>query len=123
MMLALRDAIGKGLVRACHDLSEGGLAVALAEMSLAGNLGARVQLSGAELSDAAALFSESASRWVLEVEPGKLAQVRRLFKDMPLAEIGSVDRRPQLSVRGKKEIVRIGVPELRKLWHAFSEAQ
>jgi phosphoribosylformylglycinamidine (FGAM) synthase-like enzyme len=41
---ALHRTIGDGLVRACHDLSEGGLAVALAEMCIAGRLGAAVAL-------------------------------------------------------------------------------
>ena len=123
MMIALRDAIRKGLIRACHDLSEGGLAVALAEMAMAGNLGASVRLKSGDLSDAALLFSESASRWVIEVEPGKRAQVLRHFEGLPLAEIGTVDRRPQLSVKTTKEIVRVAVPELKRLWHAFSEAQ
>src|SRR5262249_4375121 len=43
---AVHQAIRAGLIRSCHDLSEGGLAVALAEMALAGGLGARVALAG-----------------------------------------------------------------------------
>jgi phosphoribosylformylglycinamidine synthase len=43
---ALHQAIAAGLVRACHDLSEGGLAVALAEMAFAGGLAADVELDG-----------------------------------------------------------------------------
>ena len=42
VITALHTAIRLGLVRSCHDLSEGGLAVGLAEMALAGGLGARV---------------------------------------------------------------------------------
>ena len=44
---AVHKAIDAGLVRACHDMSEGGLAVAAAEMAFAGNLGARLFLAQA----------------------------------------------------------------------------
>ena len=43
-VLRLYAAIDAGLVRACHDLSEGGLATAMAEMAFAGGLGATVDL-------------------------------------------------------------------------------
>src|SRR6185312_3382776 len=41
---AVHEAISRGLVRSCHDLSEGGLAVAVAEMAIAGGLGAFLAL-------------------------------------------------------------------------------
>jgi phosphoribosylformylglycinamidine (FGAM) synthase-like enzyme/phosphoribosylformylglycinamidine (FGAM) synthase PurS component len=67
-------AIRAGLVRSCHDLSEGGLAVALAEMAFSGGLGVDVSLAGfGKLDDDVALFSETPSRFVIEVEPGDVA--------------------------------------------------
>jgi phosphoribosylformylglycinamidine synthase len=64
----LHAAMRAGLAVACHDLSEGGLAVALAEMCIAGRLGARVDaLPHDDL--ATALFSESSGRLVVEVAP------------------------------------------------------
>ncbi|MFV0445833.1 MAG: AIR synthase-related protein, partial [Planctomycetaceae bacterium] len=61
-------AIRAGLVRSCHDLSEGGLAVALAEMAFAGGLGVDVSLAAfGKLDDSVALFSETPSRFVIEV--------------------------------------------------------
>jgi len=76
---ALGIAIRKGLVRACHDLSEGGLAVAAAEMALAGLLGLEIDLErvlykeivGARDINTILLFSESASRFLVEVSPGQ----------------------------------------------------
>jgi phosphoribosylformylglycinamidine synthase II len=65
----LHRAIRDGLVRACHDVSEGGLAVALAELCIAGRLGADVTaLPHPDL--ATSLFAESAGRLVVEVAPG-----------------------------------------------------
>jgi phosphoribosylformylglycinamidine synthase len=67
---AMHQAITKGLVRSCHDLSEGGLAVALAEMAFAGGLGVDVSLSGlGKMDDTVALFSESNTRFLVEVPP------------------------------------------------------
>jgi phosphoribosylformylglycinamidine synthase len=61
-------AIRAGLVRSCHDLSEGGLAVALAEMAFAGGLGVDVSLASfGKMDDAVVLFSETPSRFVIEV--------------------------------------------------------
>src|SRR5207253_3141203 len=63
---AVHSAITKGLIRSCHDLSEGGLAVAIAEMAFAGGVGADVtSLNASELPEVTRLFSESATRFLL----------------------------------------------------------
>jgi phosphoribosylformylglycinamidine synthase subunit PurSL len=99
---ALARAIGKGLVRSCHDCSEGGLAVALAESALAGRTGLtvnldRVPLKGgpitsqaAAFADAELLFSESASRFVASVSPKHEKRFQALFRGLPVARIGVV---------------------------------
>jgi len=84
--------IGEGLATACHDCAEGGLAVALAEMCIAGGLG--LDASGLNLSGRldAALFGEGQSRIVIAVAPeaGKrLAEVAAAH-DVPIAYIGRV---------------------------------
>ncbi len=74
---AVHRAISAGRVRACHDLSEGGLAAALAEMCFAGEFGARVSLKalsavpGVPADPVRQLFSESNTRFVLEAAPEK----------------------------------------------------
>jgi phosphoribosylformylglycinamidine synthase len=60
-----------GCIRACHDISEGGLAVALAEMALGGGLGVDCPWLGHD-DLTVALFSESSSRFVCEIDPGDL---------------------------------------------------
>jgi phosphoribosylformylglycinamidine synthase len=71
--LNLHAAIRSGLVRSCHDLSEGGLAVAAAEMAFAGGLGIELELGtvceNENLMPCVALFSESNGRFLCEVEP------------------------------------------------------
>jgi phosphoribosylformylglycinamidine synthase II/phosphoribosylformylglycinamidine synthase I len=82
----LHAAIGAGLVCAAHDCSEGGIGVALAEMCLAGRVGARVELMHAPrgqhatyISDVVALFSESLGRLVVEVRPADADRFRTLM--------------------------------------------
>ena len=58
----VRDIIRKGLVTACHDISSGGLGVAVAEMAIKGNIGASITLPG---DAATALFSEDQARYVI----------------------------------------------------------
>jgi len=68
----LHQAIRAGLVASCHDVSEGGLAVAVAEMCIASGLGVRLDALG-HADRTAALFAESAGRLVVEVAPGDVA--------------------------------------------------
>ena len=85
----LADAAAGGLLAAAHDLSDGGLAVALAECCLAGTVGAVVALPGPQ--DAfTSLFSESAARVVVAVRPGAEDRVRGLCADhqVPAADLG-----------------------------------
>ncbi|HEV3122143.1 MAG TPA: AIR synthase-related protein, partial [Isosphaeraceae bacterium] len=126
---AMHAAITRGLVRSCHDLSEGGLAVALAEMALAGGLGAKVLLDNVPHSpdashNCALLFSESPSRFVLEVRPEHVSRAAAIFQDLPFAAIGSVTvssaggKEARLSILGldAKAVIDAPVAELKAAW-------
>jgi phosphoribosylformylglycinamidine synthase len=123
---AVFEAISAGLVRACHDLSDGGLAAALAEMAIAGGLGLEADLAAVPRADDAAndgvlLFSESPSRYLLEVRPEAADALARLFDGLPIARIGAVtggDDEPQVVVRGLDGPPAIDAPvnELKSFW-------
>ncbi|QDV38067.1 phosphoribosylformylglycinamidine synthase subunit PurL [Tautonia plasticadhaerens] len=120
---AVHRAISGGLVRSCHDPSEGGLAVALAEMCLAGGLGAEASLRDVPCPDAAAsdpvlLFSESPSRFLLEVRPEHVAGVLDLFEGLPIGRLGAVSEGGRLSVRGLdgRPLIDAPVAGLRATW-------
>lgn len=114
---ALHGAIRQGVVRSCHDLSEGGLAVALAEMALAGRLGARVQLPESELAPAALLFGESNGRLLLEVAPEDAENVEAHFAGLPLAFLGQVSPEDRLTVEiGTRWVIDLSVDDLVKAW-------
>ncbi|MCA9968737.1 MAG: phosphoribosylformylglycinamidine synthase I, partial [Anaerolineales bacterium] len=93
----LHRAMRAGLLQACHDCSEGGLAVTLAEMCLAGGLGAEVKLMSiprdpywAYAAPEAILFSQSLGRFVVEVRPDDLPRLDALLADVPHGCIGVV---------------------------------
>ncbi len=104
LFAAVHEAIRRGLVRSCHDLSEGGLAVALAEMCFAGGIGADVTnlaAAGAAAEDVL-LFSESPTRFVLEVRPADVPALQQLFApDLPLTPLGQTTREPRLRVASR----------------------
>jgi phosphoribosylformylglycinamidine synthase len=119
---ALHAAMREGLIRSCHDLSEGGLAVALAEMSFAGGCGVDVILTSIAhqtgISDAATLlFSESNSRFVLEVEASHREALFRQFASLPLVEIGRVADSRVIRIRDSSgPVVEADWSELKRAW-------
>ena len=69
----------KGMVKSCHDCSDGGFAVAMAEMCIAGNIGADIDLSRIKGSEMVKLYSESNTRWIVEVDKKDEAVFKKLF--------------------------------------------
>ncbi|MEM8860249.1 MAG: phosphoribosylformylglycinamidine synthase subunit PurL, partial [Chloroflexota bacterium] len=88
----VHKAMLAGLITAAHDCSEGGLAVALAEMALAGEIGAQIDLGSVltpeEVTTSGKLFGESTSRLVLTVADEKKAEFETIMADAPIAKIG-----------------------------------
>jgi phosphoribosylformylglycinamidine synthase II len=120
---AVHRAITGGLVRACHDCSEGGLAVAVAEMAFAGEVGVDVtslnDLPGAAgLSDVAKLFSESTTRFVIEAKPQYAEQLKQAFAGLPFAKIGTTvaDQRLRIAGANGEWLVWAKLSELKEAW-------
>jgi phosphoribosylformylglycinamidine synthase len=115
------EAIGRGLVRSCHDVSEGGLAAALAEMAFAGGVGADVtglHAAGGGLSDAVLLFAESPTRFVVEVAPARVAEFERVLGDVPLTPLGQTCKEPRLRCAGAdgEWVLWAQLAELKEAW-------
>ncbi len=120
---AMYRAIRQGLVRSCHDLSDGGLWVALAESCLGGDLGARVFLDALPVSGesgrepARLLFCETPSRFLVSVAPRSLKRWRRIMKGVACGWIGEVTHEPRVSVEAAgRQIAALTVDEIRALW-------
>ncbi|MBI5610141.1 MAG: phosphoribosylformylglycinamidine synthase [Deltaproteobacteria bacterium] len=110
-------AHGQGLLQSSHDLSDGGLAVALAECCIGAGLGAQVLLPGDGPSDLAWLFSESHSRLLVSVRPEHAAAFEAVLGDTA-ALIGSVTFEPRLRVlRRGAVLIDSEVAALTRSWH------
>jgi phosphoribosylformylglycinamidine synthase len=125
----IHKAITQGLIRSCHDLSEGGLAVALAEMAFAGARGAKINLQNTPIDDSinrdssdaseALLFSESATRFLVEVAPDKVSAFENLFRtaNVPFGHLGDVTASNSLEIDGPTgAIVNLTLTVLKEAW-------
>jgi phosphoribosylformylglycinamidine synthase len=116
---AVHQAIRTGLVRACHDLSEGGLAVAAAEMAFAGGYGARIDIRPVSAEPIVALFSESNTRFLCEVPPEKAGEFESVMAGLPVAKIGEVSPADRLIFAlGERILVDANIHELKEAWQA-----
>ncbi len=118
----LHQAMQRGLVRACHDLSEGGLAVAIAEMAFAGGVGADLTQAmdpDVPLPDEVLLFSESATRFLVEVTPANTAAFQACFAEpAPVRRIGQTIREPRLRIAGARGewVIWAKLADLKEAW-------
>jgi len=120
---ALSKATEKGLVRAMHDCSDGGLAVALAEVAFSGGLGMEIFLeeipyqSSAKRNDAL-LFSESNSRFVVEVEKPKQKEFEKLLKGVSFGLAGCLTAKPDFKIFGLdgKVCLDANINQLKEAW-------
>jgi phosphoribosylformylglycinamidine synthase len=113
---ALHKAIAQGLVRSCHDLSEGGLAVAAAEMCIGGRLGLTMELPTED--SLRALFGETNGCLLVEVRPENAAAFEALFENLPKLRIAIVEAEPNFVVnKAGKEIGLVPVDDLVTVWN------
>lgn len=94
------EALQRGLISACHDMSDGGLAVTMAEMCIGGRLGAHVDLDRVsvcgDMNMTGLLYSESASRFAVTVPAEKRGEFEALFAGQVHARVGEVVADPTL---------------------------
>ena len=119
----INKAIRKGLVRSCHDCSDGGLGVALAEMAFAGRVGLNIDLDrlpvSGELSADRALFSESASRLLVEVESDIALDFERVMGSSDLAMIGICTGEDKLEITsGGSVILSLSLGQMAEAWQS-----
>ncbi|MCP4653110.1 MAG: phosphoribosylformylglycinamidine synthase subunit PurL [Candidatus Omnitrophica bacterium] len=119
----LSQAIEKGLVLACHDLSEGGLAVTASEMAMSSGLGATIFLSEVPVKGAVGvverLFSESPTRFLVEVDQSKKNDFQRALGDIPFGLVGCVSSVEQLIILdGEEKVIDTSINSLRDAWTA-----
>jgi phosphoribosylformylglycinamidine synthase II len=119
---ALNRALNKGCVASAHGVYRGGLGIHLAMVAMGGNLGLRVNAGQipherADRSDIL-LFSESAGRFVVTVDPHRRREFESEFKGLPCACIGTVTAEPVVKVDGPRgeALVSLTVSDLKAAW-------
>ena len=122
-MQRLSTAISSGLVRSCHDCSEGGIGVAVAEMAFAGGYGMSLNLDDVPTGDEITandylLFSESNSRFIVEIEPQHREAYENHMKGVPTGCLGTVTDTPEFVVKGRAgaPIIKTSIDILKSAW-------
>jgi phosphoribosylformylglycinamidine synthase subunit PurSL len=123
MMDRLSRAIEMGLVKSCHDCSEGGVGVALAEMAFAGGYGASVDLGQVEMDEITgrsdiALFAETPTRWICEVAPDDVKRFEIALEGFVSSPIGQTTEADKLRVMGLsgKLVINSSLADLKEAW-------
>jgi len=115
-------AVSEGLILSAHDVSEGGLGVAIAEMAFSEVGGVTIDLeelpTQGEMSNAECLFAETPSRLLIECEPESLGQLEKIFEGSDFSVIGKVTTEHQnLSINaGSKNVLEVGISTLKEKW-------
>ncbi len=113
----LRKLAAAKVVRSAHDVSDGGLAVALCEMAFGGAVGFSVDLEATGLvGPGVALVAEGASRFVVEVAPGEERRFERALAPCPFAPLGEVTPESGTFRWAGRTLVRLSLDELYRRW-------
>src|SRR3990167_2199012 len=112
---AVHSGIISGKILACHDISEGGMAAALAEMCFGAGFGAAVDLSLFKTRTDLVLFSETAGCFLAEVEDETTA--KKLFTKVPYYTIGNTQKEKNIEIKdGSKTLAKVSIDSLKQAW-------
>ncbi|MEM3976611.1 MAG: phosphoribosylformylglycinamidine synthase subunit PurL [Thermoplasmata archaeon] len=116
--MKILEAMKKGYVRACHDISEGGLATTLSEMMLGTNMGIYADISNMEfMRSDFKLFSESNTRWVLEIDLSHENDFLDIMKGITLHKIGKVVKDSWLKIiDNNRLLINRDIDTIRSTW-------
>ncbi|MBI2664516.1 phosphoribosylformylglycinamidine synthase subunit PurL [Candidatus Woesearchaeota archaeon] len=112
-MLKLTEAMRLGLVKSCHDCSEGGIAAAAAEMSFAANIGMEITLAALD-KNYKALFSESNSRFLVEVKKEHEEEFEKITNGKRIGE--TVNEKKLIINIGSSDLINCPLDELKEAW-------
>jgi phosphoribosylformylglycinamidine synthase len=119
---ALGHAVGREIPASAHGIYRGGLGVHLALTAMGGNLGMEVDLANVPVDNIdrndKILFSESAGRFIVSIDPQHKELFENIFKDLPCACVGKITGEPNFVVKGinSKIIISLSVNSLKAAW-------
>ncbi|OQB74143.1 MAG: Phosphoribosylformylglycinamidine synthase 2 [candidate division TA06 bacterium ADurb.Bin131] len=125
VMRKLYNAINQGLVRSCHDCSEGGLIITISEMMIGSGYGVEIDIEKI-LTDikepVVVLFSESQGRFIVEVDESCVDRFEKLFQNLPCACIGRIIPAFYLKVfSGDNQLLNVDGEEIKQNWRGALE--
>lgn len=122
IMKRMHAAIKKRLILSCHDLSEGGLGLAISEMAFSGDIGVeidveKVAFTGKVRRHDFVLFSESNTRFLVEISRENTIKLNEIFKNLPVIHIGKTIKEKKLKIfSGKKNLIDLPLSVLKTKW-------
>ena len=120
LMNRLSMATEKGLVKAHHDCSEGGIGVCLSEMAIGGDIGTIIDLSevNKNLRSDFELFSESNTRWILEVEKQNEQNFEKILKreKTPFIKLGETKGKKLIINEREKSLINLDINTIKIIW-------
>ena len=112
--------INKGLVSSCHDISEGGIGVCLSEMTIGGNIGATIDLCEIDgrLRSDFKLFSESNTRWILEVKKDKDREFNKILEKEKTSfiKLGESNGEKLVINDGNSKLINLNIDNIGNIW-------
>ena len=117
---AFHQAVLSNVVQSAHDLSEGGLAVAAAEMCIGGRVGLELDMQSAAkgMAITRVLFGESTGCLLVEIRPEDASEFETYFAELPITRIGLVSTESALAIHNQKNFLcRIPIPALVAAWN------
>lgn len=115
----MASAIDRGIITAAHDISDGGLAVAVAEQAFSGSLGAEIKLDlfDKDLTDEEILFSESQSRIVVTVKKDDEKEFLKIMGKNNCVYLGETNNSGRLTIKSDTgTLINDDIEELKSLW-------
>ncbi len=107
----------KELIASAHDMSDGGLAVALTESAFGGKKGCSIEIPKTEIGALAELFSESHSRFIVSVAPDKAKKFEAIFKD-DCIRLGKVTDSDEMNIIiDGEDVIRTKIRDLHEAWN------
>ena len=119
-MSGILSSIEKETIASCHDISEGGLGVCISEMCIGGNLGCEIDITniGKDLQSDIKLFSESNTRWIIEVKKDNIDKFEKTLKKFktPFVKIGQISKNRLIIHDNKRIIINQKIDALQDIW-------
>jgi len=116
---AMLNGIENDLIISAHDVSEGGIAVAVAEMCIGGDIGADLDLSGIKgIRSDIKLFSESNTRWIVETKRDDESDLIKTFAEfgVNIVRLGEAKGGRLVVIDGDKDLINVSLGRMRDVW-------